>query len=132
MIDEYLIPNKSLLRLLKEYKLHGSLFIGFDFDSTIHDFHKNGSTYEQVIELLRELKEINCKLICWTAYKDLEYVKAYLEQYSIPFDSINEGGIPLNYESKKPFFSVLLDDRAGLIQVYNELSLLVQIIKNKI
>lgn len=129
--DEYLIHNKSCERLVAEYEKYGSLTIGFDFDSTVHDYHKTGATYEQVRQLLRDLKAIGCKLICWTAYKELDYVDAFLKEHNIPFDGINTNGIKLPWESRKPFFSALLDDRAGLLQVYNELRYLVDYVNNK-
>ena len=130
-MDEFLIPNASLNRLVDEYEKYGSLVIGFDFDGTVNDFHQKGWRYYHVIDLLRDLKSINCKLICWTAYHDLEYVRQYLESAMIPFDGINEEGINLGYKTQKPFFSALLDDRAGLLQVYTELSTLVKIIRLK-
>lgn len=120
-MDEYLETGKNLQRLFEEYKKHGSLTVGFDFDSTVHDYHKKGSTYNSVIELLRDMKSIGCTLICWTAYKDPMYVIKFLEENKIPFDGVNTDGIKLPWETRKPFFSALLDDRAGLIQVYNEL-----------
>lgn len=120
--DEYLDYNTSYLRLENEYYKYGSLYIGFDFDNTVYDFHQKGSTYNDVIELLRDLKEIGCKLICWTACKDIDFPKKFMLENNIPFDSINEGGIPLEgINSPKLMFSALLDDRAGLIQVYKEL-----------
>lgn len=131
MIDEYLQPGKSYDRLLREYNKHGSLVVGFDFDGTVHDYHKTGAKYEQVIKLLRDLKKIGCKLICWTAYENLDYVNNFLYENKIPFDGINIDGIPLGYDSRKPFFSVLLDDRAGLIQVYEDLNKLVEHIKTR-
>ena len=131
LTDEYLIDGKSLRRLLDEYKKYGSLTIGFDFDGTVYDYHQTGATYYDVIMLLRNLKEINCKLICWTAQKDLDFVESYLKDNNIPFDGINTNGIDLGWESRKPFFSALLDDRAGLVQVYYELASLVLIIKDK-
>lgn len=131
LTDEYLIDGKSLRRLLDEYKKYGSLTIGFDFDGTVYDYHQTGATYYDVIKLLRNLKEINCKLICWTAQKDLDFVESYLKDNDIPFDGINTNGINLGWESKKPFFSALLDDRAGLVQVYYELASLVLIVKDK-
>lgn len=119
--DEYLEEGKSRTRLINEYKKYGSLVVGFDFDGTVFDYHQTGASYENVRQLLRDLKEIGCKLICWTAQSDLEFVMNFLNENNIPFDGINTNGIPLNWESRKPFFSALLDDRAGLIQVYEEL-----------
>lgn len=129
--DEYLVKGASLKRLIDEYHKYGILYIGVDFDGTLHDYHKSGASYENVRQLVRDLKSIGCKIICWTAYKDLNYVAEFLKENNIPWDSINEGGIPLPWISKKPFFSALLDDRAGLKQVYNELSILVTIIRQE-
>jgi len=129
--DEYLKTGASFQRLLAEYDKYKSLTIGFDFDGTVNDYHKTGATYHQVISLLRDLKSIGCKLICWTAYHNLDYVNNYLYEHKIPFDGINIDGIPLGWESRKPFFSALLDDRAGLIQVYSELKLLTETIKSR-
>ena len=120
--DEYLVPGKSGERLINEYMKYGSLTIGVDFDGTLFDYHGTGASYEQVRQLLRDLKVIGCKLICWTAQSDLEFVEKFLNEHNIPCDGINTDGIKLGWDSRKPFFSALLDDRAGLIQVYEELS----------
>jgi hypothetical protein len=128
-IDEYLQTGASLRRLIDEYEKYGSLCIGFDFDGTVYDYHQTGASYEYVIELLRDLKELNCTLICWTAQKDLEFVEKFLTESGIPYDGINTDGINLGWSSRKPFFSALLDDRAGLKQVYNELRLVVKTYK---
>lgn len=128
--DEFLETGASLRRLVEEYKKYGSLCIGFDFDGTVYDYHGTGATYEYVIDLLRDLKEINCKLVCWTAQKDLPFVEKFLEENNIPCDGINTDGINLGWESRKPFFSALLDDRAGLKQVYEDLRMIVIMFKN--
>lgn len=129
-MDKFLKENASYNRLYDEYMKYGSLVIGYDFDSTVHDFHKEGESYEDVRQLLRDLEFIGCKTICWTAYEDLDYVEKFLDKNNIPFNGINSNGIPLPWESRKPFFSALLDDRAGLIQVYNDLTKLVNVIRN--
>lgn len=124
-MDEYLEEGKSYTRLYNEYKKHGGLAVGFDFDGTIHDYHKTGASYELVRQLLRDLKSIGCKTYCWTAYRDLDYVIKFCEENNIPCDGVNCNALPLLWESRKPFFSALLDDRAGLIQVYKDLRKLV-------
>lgn len=131
-IDQFLVPMASINRMVAEYRKYGSLVIGYDFDGTVHDFHQTGTKHDIVIQLLRDLKSIGCRLVCWTAHPDPDiYVPQYLTENNIPFDSINEGGIKLKWESKKPFFSALLDDRAGLSQVYKELTVLIDIIKQE-
>lgn len=129
-MDEYLEEDKSYERLLFEYKKYGSLVIGYDFDNTVFDFHKKGNTYNQVIKLLQDLTEIGCICVCWTASPDELFIRNYCHINKIPLHYFNKSPIDLGWDSKKPYFNALLDDRAGLIQVYNELSKLVKEIKN--
>lgn len=130
-MDEFLEIGKSFDRLYTEYKKYKSLCIGVDFDGTLYDYHQTGATYDNVIQLVRDLKFIGCKIVIWTAQKDLNFVENYCKKNNIPFDGINTDGISLGYDTRKPFFSALLDDRAGLDSVYRDLSLLVKLIKNK-
>ena len=130
-MDQYLKHNENFNRLLTEYNKYGSLTIGYDFDGTVYDYHKTGESYEMVRELLRDLKSIGCSLLCWTANEDHVFVKNFCEINNIPVDGINCEGITLGWYSRKPFFSALLDDRAGLVQVYTELTNLVQHIKRQ-
>jgi len=130
-MDEYLIKNSSYERLYEEYKKYGSLVVGVDFDNTVYDYHKTGKSYEMVRQLLRDLVSIGCKTICWTAQKDIDFVANFLDKNNIPYNGINSNGIKLDWESRKPFFSALLDDRAGLLQLYNDLIKLTKTIKNE-
>ena len=128
-MDEYLIPNSSFLRLYKEYKKYGSLVIAYDFDNTVYDFHIKGETYYEVISLLQKLKSINC--ICFTANEDEEFVRNHCKLWKIPLDKLNENPDFFKSNSKKIYYNALLDDRAGLQQVYQELTLLVKLINIK-
>lgn len=130
-MDQYLIPNSAYERLLAEYNKYKSLVIAFDFDNTVYDFHKEGHTYTQVINLLHKLKEINCYLICWTASEDEEFIYFYMTVNNIPFDTINENPPHFkNNNAKKIYYNALLDDRAGLTEVFNDLTKLYNTIKN--
>jgi hypothetical protein len=128
-MDPYLIPGKSFLRLWKEYKQYGKLIIAYDFDNTVFDYHNKGHTHKFLINLLRRLKNIGCSLTCWTSNPDLNFVESYLKNNEIPFDFINKQGIDLGWKSSKPFFSAVLDDRCGLLQVYLELLLVTFLVK---
>lgn len=128
--DEYLRDGNSLKRLINEYILYDkSLVIAFDFDNTVYDFHKKGETYDNVVNLLRDLKEIGCYLICFTANNDLVHVKNYLDNNNIPYHAINENPPFYKKEARKIFYNAFLDDRAGLLQVFEELSQIVQMFK---
>lgn len=130
-MDYYLQNNSSFLRLKEEYEKYGSLVIAFDFDDTVYDFHKKGRLYPKVIQLLKDLSSIGCHLICWTGNEDKEFISNYLISNNIPFNDINENAIFTGSKSRKIYANAYLDDRAGLIQVYEELTKLVTIIKNK-
>ena len=120
-MDHYLNSENTTNRLIDEYVKHGSLVIAFDFDDTVYDFHKKGRIYNDVVELLKSLKSINCYLICWTGQEDVEFVKQYLLENKIPFDAVNENPPFHKSTSRKIYANAYLDDRAGLKQVYDEL-----------
>jgi hypothetical protein len=128
--DPFLTEGTAYNRLYEEYKTHGSLVIGVDFDGTLNDYHREGHSYPRLHQLLRDLKAINCKIIVWTAYPDLSYVLKFMKENDLPCDGVNIDGIPLPWGSRKPFYSALLDDRAGLREVYSNLDMLAYTILN--
>jgi len=130
-MDYFLKTGNSYSRLLEEYNRYGSLTIAFDFDDTVFDFHKKNRTYKDVISLLKALKKINCYLICWTGQENIDFVKQYLYENKIPFDSVNENPPFYQSNSRKIYANAFLDDRAGLKQTYEELSKLILTINMK-
>lgn len=131
-MDEFLRPNANFLRLVDDWKKYGAITVGFDFDQTVAPFHNKDASFNMVISLLHELDSIGCTLECWTANPDHDYVAKYLKEKGINHVGINVGGISLGWETKKPFYSALLDDRAGLESMYRDLSLLVWYVKTHI
>lgn len=130
-MDKYLQENSSYNRLCEEYKKYGSLIVAVDFDDTVYDFHKLGHSYEKVKQLVRDLKSINCFIIIWTGNQNTEFVKDYLLEHNIPFDTINDES-PISKKllgeniPRKVYANVYIDDRAGLFQVFTELTNLVK------
>ena len=130
IMDFYLNTDNSFKRLLKEYKTYNSLVVAYDFDNTVYDFHDKGLRFDDVIELLRKLKTINCYLIIFTGNDDTEFVKKYCHDHNIPYDAINENPPFFQSESRKIYYNVLLDDRAGMAQVYHELNQLISVLSS--
>lgn len=128
-MDYYLDYNNCLNRIINEYNKYGKIIIAYDFDDTIFDFHNKGRKYNDVINLLRECKDIG-RFICFTASKEERYpkIRLYINDNKIPCDSINTGfkGMP---NGIKPYYNILLDDRAGLSISYNILKDLLKYIK---
>lgn len=116
----------SFSRLCKELDTHKKLVIGFDFDNTIFDVHNRGGDYSQVIKVLQECKKLGWTLCLYTAELREDWLKwkvDYCKHFGIEPDYVNES--PLIKRTKKPFFNLLLDDRAGLEEAY---TLLVNVI----
>lgn len=131
--DAYLHSDTVIQRLVTEWQKYGKLVIAYDFDNTVFDFHGQGHSYNQVIELLRECNEFGAHLVVFTARREDEYdfVKEYLDSNNIPYDSINEDVINFNQYGRKLYYNILLDDRAGLLSAYESLKSALAIVRSQ-
>jgi hypothetical protein len=112
----FLNQRNSKERLLNECLEHGGLIVAFDFDNTIYDYHKKGDDYSEVIKLLKDCCKLGFTMVLFTAEldeKNIEMKKQYCEELGIKVDYVNES--PVMNGSAKPYYNILLDDRAGLL-----------------
>lgn len=119
-------------RLIDEYCKYKSLVIGFDFDNTVFDYHNNGQCYAQVIDILKQCKDLGFTLCLYTLETReewLEWKVKYCEHFGFKPDYINDS--PILQGAKKPFFNLLLDDRAGLQSAFSILRKVVEYAKTK-
>lgn len=121
MEDRYSHYTESLSRLKEEYKKYKTLYIAFDFDNTVFDYHQRGDTFPLVEELLKVCKNKGFKLILFSANEDkqLDFAIKYCTDRGYAPDFVNESPI---MKTKKPYFNLLLDDRAGLGETIQLLS----------
>lgn len=129
--DPFVNKENAKMRLRSEFKKYGKLIIAFDFDYTVHNYRQEDTyTYDTVIALLREWRPY-AHFIVFTASPEERYpcIEQYLNQNSIPFDKINEDILERNY-TRKIYYNVFLDDRAGLGETVEILSELLDEIKN--
>jgi len=123
MNDRYLDQIEQNNRLLAEWRKYGSIIVAYDFDDTVFDYHKRGDTYVRLVDLLRRAEKLGAFLIVFTGCSQetiLSTVRPYLRNNQIPFQNINEDG-PVKSESRKIYFNILLDDRAGLVSAFETL-----------
>lgn len=120
-----------LKRLIQEYEKYKNLYVAFDFDNTIFDYHNTGGNFSQVIDLLRDCSELGFKLILFTSNEGdrLTWIIEYCKHFGIKVDYVNEN--PEIMSTRKPYYNVLLDDRAGLASSFIYLSDTIEYIKKK-
>lgn len=124
--------ESSISRLCEEVDKYGKLIIGFDFDNTIFDYHNTGGNYSEVISLLQECKRQGHTLCLYTTEPDpgrLHWKVEYCRHFKIEPDYLNES--PLFKGTVKPFFNILLDDRAGLEESYMILKRVINYVNTK-
>jgi len=120
VVDPYCDVNRCIERLRNEFKKYGNLVIGFDFDETIFDYHHQGHCYTAVMELLRRCSKLGLTMCLYTNESNPDKLKFKQDycRYSLGFMPSFTNESPLLKDGGKPFFSTLLDDRAGLGQAY--------------
>jgi hypothetical protein len=123
-MDEFLKPDALYDQLLHKYKKYGRLVIACDFDRTLYDSKESGESYEMVRQLIRDLYQHNCYIIIFTGNKNIAFMRNFLFKNNIPYNSINEDApfVKIDNIGRKPYFNAIIDDRAGLICVYEALT----------
>lgn len=120
-MDFFLSTENAYDRLMREYRTYGKLIIAYDFDDTVFDFHNRGESYSDVIALLRRLRPFaNFIVFTCCGHEKEEEILSYLSTNDIPYDTINEDIV--SFGGRKVYYNLLLDDRAGLREVYDLLT----------
>ena len=123
----------ALERLIREYEKYGKLYIAFDFDSTIFDYHNEGLCCSDVIALLKECSQLGHIMILLTATSNeerLTFMKLYCKHFGIDVKYVNENP-EVGDKTVKPYYNILLDDRAGLEESYLVLKKTIEHFKEK-
>ena len=119
--------DNQVERLRGELAAHGSLFIAFDFDNTIFDYHNHGFDYSGIISLLRRCSEQGHKMILLTSNEDKEklaFIRHYCQHFGIRIDYVNENPIVCQ-GCRKPYYNILIDDRSGLQEACDILDIII-------
>lgn len=115
-----MIDNVKLEKLLNAFDAHGKIIVGVDFDDTIFALDKRYTLLcAEVRALLKAVKPD--AVICLYTVADnqsLQYKLELMKLWGIEPDFINESPVKLG-NGVKPFFNILLDDKAGLVEAYN-------------
>lgn len=123
--DPYMDRDRCVTRLLQEWRTHNQLIVACDFDDTVFDFHGKGYRYDRIIELLKRCQYHGFYIMMFTAQHPDQYdqSRAYLAEKGIIVHTTNCNPVEMKFGHwGKPWWSILLDDRAGLGQAYVILS----------
>lgn len=115
--DPYTKQSFADERLLSEYNKYGKLIVAVDFDDTLYDFHKQGYEYTELIEIVRRCNRAGFYVMVFTDLSPgkVELVDQVYGKYGLRYDGINTSPSYLPFGSNgKPYYNILLDDRAGL------------------
>jgi len=129
MNDPYASHWKAVTRLTEEWREHGGIIIGVDQDDTLYDYHKQGFTFTLTVETLKIAQSMGCTLCAWTADDREAYIRHHWKSLGLRMDYFNDSPVDCGKTSRKPYFNLLIDDRAGLESALSILDETIQIMK---
>lgn len=106
-------------KLLNVYRTHGKIIVGLDFDDTIFPLDDSQEEICRRVRTLIELLKDHITICLYTVADNqaIKYKLALMKFWDISPDFINESPIKLG-NGDKPYFNILLDDKAGLPYTY--------------
>ncbi len=112
--------TRQIARLTSEWKEHGKIIIGVDYDDTIKNWKfEDYETMDRVMQTVREAREIGAYIVLFSACSEDRYpeMQAYCDRHGIVLDAINKNPIALPYGNNgKIYANIFLDDRAGILE----------------
>lgn len=120
-----------IARLMREYREHDNLIIAVDFDNTVFDYHEQGLEFPLLFNTLHRCQNLDFYLFVFSASEEARYpfIFDYMEVRGINIKTVNES--PIDWGYNKPFFNILLDDRAGLGSAVKSLRKVLSIIEEE-
>lgn len=105
-------------KLIGIWRVHGKIVVGVDFDDTVFPFTSSKHVEDRceiARNLLKELKEhISLCLYTVADEQSMVYKLHIMREYGLVPDFVNESPVQPYGKTAKPFFNILLDDKAGL------------------
>ena len=101
------------------FKTHNNIILALDFDDTIYDWKNSGYDCDYVAELVKRcVKTLHAKVILFTCREGdhLNFAVEYCKEKEISLYGVNRN--PDHPPTiSKPFYNILLDDKACLSNV---------------
>lgn len=110
------------------YEQHDNIILAVDFDDTIYDWKDTGWDCNYVVDLVKRCQQhLNAKVMLFTCRSGdkLDFALRYCAEVELTLWGINYHPDHRPTDSK-PFYNVLLDDKACLSEVCNVLEYLLE------
>jgi hypothetical protein len=124
----------DLQKLVNTYETHGRIIVGLDFDDTIFPLTDDEDIKQRANRIKSLLLELRADIVLclWTvdSGRPLKYKLALLETMGLTPNYINESPVK-HGDTVKPYFNLLLDDKAGLDEALDRLINFNEYIKSK-
>lgn len=132
-LNRYHYTKECVNRLVRDYYKHNNIIIAVDFDNTLYDFMSRGYSLK-IRQLLYKIApyyitgdapnpDNRFTIILFTAREGekLQEAEEFCRYHRIRIDYVNESPTVIPFKTRKPFWNILLDDKAGLGQAYKVL-----------
>ena len=108
-----------LRKLYETYKEHNTIIVGVDFDDTVFSLDGIFDTLCSGVRgaLLEGKDNITICLYTVADTQSLKYKVEMMKLWGIPARYVNKSPVSIG-DGSKPFFNLLLDDKAGLCESY--------------
>lgn len=121
MDDPFTDTGACVRRLYAQYKTTPKLVVAVDFDHTIFDFKQLGYSFPRAISLLKRCNALGFYVVIFTASNEARFpfIQWYMRMIGVEIAAINENVLEESFKygkSRKIFYNIFLDDRAGLLQ----------------
>ena len=125
MIHTYIDAEKAKAELIKVYKENeGRISIAFNFNTVHFNEIGAGEHYDKIVKILIKLSSRGAKLLCYHPDVDrnhhLDHPNIEKELFLLNLDAVFCSAYPDDAD-------LILDQRCGLAQVYDELNSLLEI-----
>lgn len=106
------------------------MIVAIDFDDTIFPYDNPKDTCNKIISLVKRASKLGFIIILFAAREGerLEWAISYMKALGIAPDYVNSSPV---IGGGKPYYNILLDDKAGLGQAYECLLEAINIIEKQ-
>jgi hypothetical protein len=127
MIHTYIDAEKAKQELIKVYKENeGRISIAFNFNTVHFNEIGAGEHYDKIVKILVKLNQRGAALFCYNSNQDRSQEEIERQLFLLNLPAMFLGNDPNDFHMLNTV-DLIVDQRCGLAQVYDELNSLLEI-----